>query len=62
LLAGYETAKPKRESLTFDDVERIWEEEVRPKLAEFETMKRVWGEQQAPPEGSARVWILTPSE
>jgi hypothetical protein len=33
-------------------VERIWEEVVRPKLPEFETMKRRWGEQQEPPEGS----------
>jgi hypothetical protein len=52
LLAAYEAAKPKREPLTFDDVERIWEEEVRPKLPEFEMMKRVWGVQQAPAETS----------
>ena len=44
--------KPKREPLTFDDVERIWEEVVRPKLPEFETMKPVWGEQQGPAETS----------
>jgi hypothetical protein len=32
-------------------VERIWEEEVRPKLPEFETMKPRWGDQE-PPENS----------
>jgi hypothetical protein len=47
LLALYQAVKPKREPQTFDDVERIWEEEVRPRLREFETMKRVWGEQEA---------------
>jgi hypothetical protein len=52
LLAAYEAVKPQREPLTFDDVERIWEEVVRPKLPEFETMKPVWGGQQAPAETS----------
>jgi hypothetical protein len=52
LLAAHEAVKPKREPLTFEDVERIWEEVVRPKLGEFDTMQEVWGEQQPPAETS----------
>jgi hypothetical protein len=52
LLAAYDAAKPEHRPLTFEEVERIWEEEVRPRLPEFETMKQRWGEQQEPPEGS----------
>jgi creatinine amidohydrolase len=52
LLAAYEAAKPEHRPLTFEDVERIWEEEVRPKLPEFATMQSVWGEQAPPLETS----------
>jgi hypothetical protein len=52
LLAAYDAAKPQHRPLTFEDVERIWEEEVRPKLPQFESMQRVWGEQQPPAETS----------
>jgi hypothetical protein len=52
LLAVYDEVPPEHRPLSFEDVERIWEEVVRPKLPEFETMKPRWGEQQAPPEGS----------
>jgi hypothetical protein len=52
LLAEYERVQLKREPLTFEDVERIWEEVVRPKLGEFDTMQEVWGEQQPPAETS----------
>jgi creatinine amidohydrolase len=51
LLAAYEAAQPEHRPLSFEDVERIWEEVVRPKLPEFETMKERWGDQE-PPEGS----------
>jgi hypothetical protein len=51
LLAAYDAAKPEHRPLTFVDVERIWEEEVRPRLGEFETMKPRWGEREVP-EGS----------
>lgn len=50
LLAAFEEPS-NRQPLTFADVERIWEEEVRPRLPEFETMKPRWGDQE-PPEGS----------
>ena len=30
---------PNRTPLTFDDVEGIWEDEIRPKLAEFASMQ-----------------------
>jgi creatinine amidohydrolase len=52
LLAAYDAAKPPHRPLTFADVERIWDEAVRPRLPEFETMKELWGEQEAPPESS----------
>jgi hypothetical protein len=52
LLAAYEEVKPKREPRTFEEVERIWEEVVRPKLGEFETMKQCRGSEEPPPEGS----------
>jgi hypothetical protein len=52
LLAAYDAAKPAHRPPTFEDVERIWDEVVRPKLPEFETMKELWGEQQALPESS----------
>jgi len=51
LLAAYQAPKADRRPLTFGDVERIWEEEVRPRLPEFETMKPRWGDQE-PQEGS----------
>ena len=52
LLAAYQAPPANRQPLTFADVERIWEEVVRPKLPEFETLKPRWGEQEPPPETS----------
>jgi hypothetical protein len=51
-LAVHDAAKPAHQPLTFGDVEGVLEEVVRPKLAEFATMERVWGEQAPPPETS----------
>jgi creatinine amidohydrolase len=51
LLAAYDAAKPRHRPLTFGDVERIWDEVVRPRLQEFETMKPRWGDKE-PPEAS----------
>jgi creatinine amidohydrolase len=33
---------------TFDDVERFWEEEVRPRLASFKSLRSTWYEKEAP--------------
>jgi creatinine amidohydrolase len=51
LLAEYERRRPaRRQPLTFGDVERIWADEVEPKLAGFESMQPGSGE--APPPDS----------
>ncbi len=39
LLAAYKAEVSNRTPLTFDDVEGIWEDEIRPKLAEFASMQ-----------------------
>ena len=53
LLQAYEEAQPTRRLRTFEDVERLWEEAVRPRLGEFLTMNGP-PNQEAPPESS--VW------
>jgi hypothetical protein len=40
--AGAEEHRP----LTLEDVERIWEEAIWPKLPQFETMTQRWGEDE----------------
>jgi creatinine amidohydrolase len=39
LLEEYERVQPPRRIMTFDDVERIWDEEFRPRLRDFNCMK-----------------------
>jgi creatinine amidohydrolase len=53
-LADYEALQPARNPLTFDDIEEIWETEVRPRFADFASMQdvSVAGGQQPPPEDS----------
>jgi creatinine amidohydrolase/Fe(II)-dependent formamide hydrolase-like protein len=52
LLEAYDEVTTEHRPLTFEDVERIWEDEIRPRLPEFETMKSLWGQAEAPPESS----------
>ncbi len=52
LLEAYEREQPVRRPLTFDDIERIWQEEVRPRVADFESMKDLGPGQEPPPEDS----------
>jgi creatinine amidohydrolase len=54
LLAEYERLLPEHSLTTFSEVERVWEEVVRPALPEFRTMQANWGDADLPPEGS--VW------
>jgi hypothetical protein len=39
LLAAYKAEVSNRTPLTFGDVEEIWEDEIRPKLAEFASLQ-----------------------
>jgi creatinine amidohydrolase len=49
LLAAYEAARPEHKLLTFEDVERAWDEVVRPALKAFRSMQRLWeGQQEVP--------------
>jgi hypothetical protein len=54
LLAEYDRLQPERRPLTFDDIEELWETEVRPRFGEFACMKDLHAEsgQQAPPPDS----------
>lgn len=51
LLAEYDADRPSR-LRTFDDVETFWDEEIRPILPEFRSLKGKWTEANAPPENS----------
>ena len=52
LLADYDPGRPSR-LRTFDDVETFWDEEIRPLLPTFSSLKgKSWTEADAPPEGS----------
>ena len=54
LLAEYDQLAPEHRLLTFDDVERLWDTVVRPRMAEWKTMNQHPEGRAAPPEGS--VW------
>jgi creatinine amidohydrolase len=51
LLADYDPDRPSR-LRTFDDVETFWDEEIRPILPSFASLKGSWTEADAPAEGS----------
>lgn len=57
LLAEHDPARPSR-LRTFDDVERFWEEEVRPRLPAFKSLRSTWYAKEAPDPGSRwrEVW------
>jgi len=52
LLDEYAKLKPSRQPLTFDQIETLWEQEVRPQLKTFESMQDRWGTQEPPPQDS----------
>ena len=54
LLADYKRDKPAHTLLTFDDVEHLWADIVRPVLPEFKTMQPSWNDGESLPESS--VW------
>lgn len=54
LLEDYASCRPEHRLRTFQDVERLWEDVVRPALKDFETMKDAWSEDAQLPEDS--VW------
>ncbi len=53
LLAAYERVRPTQAPLTFDQVEDIWENEVRPRFASFASTKDLAPNQKPPTESSA---------
>ncbi len=52
LLADYERLEPTERLRTFEDVEVVWEEVVRPRLKEFKTMQDLFSGQQPLPKSS----------
>src|SRR6185437_9069003 len=60
LLADYERERPEHRLRTWDDVESLWDDVVRPRLPEFRTMQDVWEGREPPPEESVwhRNWRL----
>ncbi len=54
LLAAYDKLRPARGLATFEDVERFWDEKVRPVIKDFRSMQQAWREGDSVPEDS--VW------
>jgi creatinine amidohydrolase len=52
LLAAYDTARPTRQLRTFNQVEQLWDDLIRPALPRFKSMQASFGV-EPPPEGSA---------
>ena len=52
LLEDYARLQPKHKPLTFDQIEDIWEEEIRPLIKDFDTMKDLAPGQKPVPEDS----------
>lgn len=51
LRAAY-PGRPDARLLTFEDVERVWEREIRPRLGELRTMQQHWDGREPPPPDS----------
>jgi creatinine amidohydrolase len=54
LMEAYSREQPTQKLRTFDDVERIWNDIIRPRFKSFETMQNSWKDDQGLPESS--VW------
>ena len=52
LLDAYAESTPMRQPLTFDQIEEIWERDVRPRLKEFESMQSRWSTDEGPSQDS----------
>lgn len=52
LLEAYDRLRPTQQPLTFEDIERIWEAEVRPHLKGCASMQDLSAGQEPPPEDS----------
>ena len=52
LLDDYAKLQPKHKPLTFDQVEEIWDHEIRPLIKDFKAMKDLQSGQKPPPENS----------
>jgi len=52
LVADYDRDPPQQRLLTYDDVERVWAEVVKPVLPAFRTMQENWGHEPNPTENS----------
>ena len=48
LLDAYAESAQARQPLTFDQIEEIWERDVRPQLKDFESMQTRWSEDEGP--------------
>jgi len=48
LLADYDRVQPTRRPLTFEEVEQLWEDEIRPRFGDFKAMTEL-AEGQTPP-------------
>ena len=48
LLADYARVQPVHQPLTFEQVEQIWEAEVRPRLRDFRSLQQSWGDDSVP--------------
>ena len=61
LLDEYDRAKPQQQLRTFEEVELLWEEVVRPKFPEFKTMgKDFWGAEPVPEDSVWHANSMTP--
>lgn len=54
LLSNYEKAQPTHSLTTFDAVEALWADVVRPAMCDFKTMQTSWTDEESLPESS--VW------
>jgi creatinine amidohydrolase/Fe(II)-dependent formamide hydrolase-like protein len=54
LLAAYDKDQPTQRLRTFEQVERVWDDVIRPVFGEFSTMQDLWQGQEPVPEDS--VW------
>lgn len=54
LLEEYDRVQPNRQPLTFDEVEQLWEDEIRPRFADFKAMTELAAGQTPPSEDS--IW------
>jgi creatinine amidohydrolase len=52
LIADYDRLQPQHTLLTYDDVERVWADVVRPEFGNFLTMQENWGYEENPAETS----------